>query len=170
MMEATQENAFRVLLVEDVAHEAELVIHQLQRAGLNFDWRRVETEEGLRSGLREFSPDIILSDFNLPQFDGISALKVAREMAPDAPFIFVSGTIGEERAIDALRAGASDYVLKNNLLRLAPAVKRALGDAEMRLERARQVAQIARLDRVLGILSGGQCSGGAGSGPQGAAA
>jgi diguanylate cyclase (GGDEF)-like protein len=153
MMDATQENPFRVLMVEDVAHEAELVIHQMQRAGLNFEWRRVETEEGLRSGLADYLPDIILSDFNLPQFDGISALRISREMAPETPFIFVSGTIGEERAIDALRAGASDYVLKNNLLRLPPAVKRALGDAELRQERVRQEAQIARLDRVLGILS-----------------
>ena len=152
-MPVTEDKAFRVLLVEDVAYEAELVIQQLQREGLKFDWRRVETEAALRSGLTEFSPDIILSDFNLPEFDGFSALKVTREMAPLAPFILVSGTIGEERAIDALRAGACDYVLKTNLLRLAPAVKRALADAEMRLERVHQEQQIARLDRVLGILS-----------------
>ena len=107
-MQLVPEKAFRILLVEDVAYDAELVIHQLQRAGLHFDWRRVETEEDLRSHLSEFSPDIILSDFNLPQFDGISALRIAREMSPEAPFIFVSGTIGEERAIDALRAGAAD--------------------------------------------------------------
>jgi len=153
-MQTTQEKSFRVLLVEDVAYEAELVIHQLQRAGLRFDWRRVETEAALRKGLADFTPDIILSDFNLPQFDGLSALEVAREVVPTAPFIFVSGTIGEERAIDALHAGAADYVLKNNLLRLAPAVRRALADAELRTERARQEAQIARLARVLSMLSG----------------
>ncbi len=154
MMHGAPEKAFRVLLVEDVPHEAELVVHHLQRAGLRFDWRRVETEEALRSHLSEFAPDIVLSDFNLPQFDGVSALKVVREIAPAAPFIFVSGTIGEERAIDALHAGAADYVLKNNLLRPAPAVKRALADAELRLERTRQQAQIARMARVLGMLSG----------------
>lgn len=153
-MQATQEKAFRMLLVEDVAHEAELVVHQLERAGLRFDWHRVETEEALRKGLSEFVPDIILSDFNLPQFDGLSALRVAREVVPALPFIFVSGTIGEERAIDALHAGAADYVLKENLLRLAPAVKRALADAELRAERERQQTQIARLARVLAILSG----------------
>jgi diguanylate cyclase (GGDEF)-like protein len=153
-MQLVPEKAFRILLVEDVAYDAELVIHQLQRAGLHFDWRRVETEDALRSHLTEFAPDIILSDFTLPQFDGISALNIAREMAPMAPFIFVSGTIGEERAIDALHAGAADYVLKNNPLRLAPAVRRALADAELRQERKRQQAQIARLDRVLGMLSG----------------
>ena len=110
-MQVTQEKTFRVLLVEDVEYEAELVIHQLQRAGLHFDWHRVETEEALRKGLSEFAPDIILSDFNLPQFDGLSALRVAREVVPSLPFIFVSGTIGEERAIDALHAGAADLSL-----------------------------------------------------------
>jgi diguanylate cyclase (GGDEF)-like protein len=152
-MQMPLDRDLRVLLVEDVPYESELVVHQLRRDGLQFDWRRVETEEDLRSSLEEFSPDIVLSDFHLPQFDGISALKVVREVAPEAPFIFVSGTIGEERAIEALRGGASDYVMKTNLLRLAPAVKRALADAEMRQERVRQEQQIARLDRVLGILS-----------------
>jgi diguanylate cyclase (GGDEF)-like protein len=154
MMQVSEEKSFRVLLVEDVDYEAELVINQLRRAGLRFDWRRVETEADLRTNLAEFLPDIILSDFNLPQFDGISALRIVRDVAPAAPFIFVSGTIGEERAIDALHAGAADYVLKNNLLRLAPAVRRALADAELRLERSHQEAQIARLARVLGMLSG----------------
>ncbi len=153
-MLASQEKTFRVLMVEDVPHEAELVVHHLERAGLRFDWRRVETEDALRTHLSEFLPDIILSDFNLPQFDGISALRIVREVAPTKPFIFVSGTIGEERAIDALHAGAADYVLKNNLLRLAPAVKRALADAELRLERTRQETQIARMARVLAMLSG----------------
>jgi diguanylate cyclase (GGDEF)-like protein len=153
-MQAIEEKLCRVVLVEDVEHEAELVVHHLQRAGLRFDWRRVQTEDALRDCLAAFSPDIILSDFNLPQFDGLSALRVAREVIPAAPFIFVSGTIGEERAINALHAGAADYVLKDNLLRLAPAVKRALADAELHKERSLQQAQIARLGRVLGILSG----------------
>ncbi len=90
----------------------------------------------------------------MPQFDGNAALQVTRELTPEAPFIFVSGTIGEERAIDALRAGAADYVLKDNLLRLAPAVRRALADVEVRQDRVRQEEHIARLDRVLGMLSG----------------
>ena len=153
-MQAFDEKTIRVLLVEDIEYESELVIHQLQRAGLRFDWRRVETEDALRQSLTQFTPDVILSDFNLPQFDGMTALQIAQELLPAAPFIFVSGTIGEERAIRALHAGAADYVLKNNLLRLVPAVKRALEDAELRAERARQDAQIARLARVLSLLSG----------------
>ena len=82
--------------------------------------------------LRELKPDIILSDFTLPGFDGLSALEIARELAPDTPFIFLSGTIGEERAIDALQRGAYDYVLKTNMARLVPAVRRALNDASIR--------------------------------------
>jgi diguanylate cyclase (GGDEF)-like protein len=152
-MQAMEEKLYRFVLVEDVEHEAELVIRQLQRAGLRFDWRRVQTEAALRDSLADFPPDIVLSDFNLPQFDGLSALRIAREVIPATPFIFVSGTIGEERAINALHAGAADYVLKDNLLRLAPAVMRALADAEMHKERSLQQAQIARLGRILGILS-----------------
>jgi DNA-binding response OmpR family regulator len=128
-MPALAEKTIRVLLVEDIEYEAALVIHQLQRAGLHVDWRLVATEDTLRQALAEFAPDIILSDFDLPQFDGMTALQVVRELVPAAPFIFVSGTIGEERAIGALLAGAADYVLKNNLLRLVPAVERALADA-----------------------------------------
>lgn len=116
----------RVLLVEDVATEAELTIRELHKAGLPFIWRRVQTEVGLRRALREFQPTLILSDFTLPQFDGLRALDIAHQTAPDTPFIFVSGSIGEERAIDALQKGATDYVLKDNLTRLVPAVTRAL--------------------------------------------
>lgn len=119
----------RILLVEDVASEAELTVRELRKAGLPFIWRRVQTEVGLRRALREFEPTLILSDFTLPQFDGLRALDIAHQTAPDTPFIFVSGSIGEERAIDALQKGASDYVLKSNLTRLVPAVTRALRNA-----------------------------------------
>jgi diguanylate cyclase (GGDEF)-like protein len=144
----------RVLFVEDMADEAELSLAQLKRAGLACVSRRVETEADMRKALHEFEPTIILSDFSLPGFDGMSALTVAREMCPQVPFIFVSGTIGEERAINALLCGAADYVLKSNPARLAPAVRRALDDVEARNQREQQQAQIARLDRVLRMLSG----------------
>ena len=119
----------RILLVEDVPTEAEITVRELRKGGLPFIWRRVQTEVGLRRALREFEPTLILSDFTLPQFDGLRALDIAHQAAPDTPFIFVSASIGEERAIDALKKGASDYVLKNNLKRLVPAVSRALGNA-----------------------------------------
>ncbi len=144
----------RVLLVEDLAVDAERALHQLGRAGLACTSHRVETEKSLIEALRDFKPDVILSDFSLPQFDGLSALNTAHRHAPHVPFIFVSGTIGEERAINALRAGAVDYVLKENLARLAPAVKRAISEAEAHLARRRQEAQIAHLNRVLRMLSG----------------
>jgi diguanylate cyclase (GGDEF)-like protein len=144
----------RVLLVEDAPAEAELTIRQLQKGGLNCECLRVETEERFSAALTEFRPDVILSDFTLPQFSGPAALKIARELARDIPFIFVSGTIGEERAIEALHCGAVDYVLKDNLSRLVPAIHRALEEVAARTERRRQEAQIARLTRVLRMLSG----------------
>lgn len=144
----------RILFVEDLEYEAELSLAQLRRAGIECVSLRVETEAALREALINFAPTIILSDFSLPRFDGISALRIAHEMAPEVPFIYVSGTIGEERAIDALLCGAVDYVLKTNLTRLPPAVKRALDDAQVRKERRREQAQLARLDRVLRMLSG----------------
>ncbi|MEJ0034733.1 MAG: EAL domain-containing protein [Gammaproteobacteria bacterium] len=150
----TTVDPIRVLFIEDMSHEAELALSQLKRSGLSCQSLRVETEESLRRALTQWRPSVILSDFSLPQFDGLAALSIAREISPNVPFIFVSGTIGEERAIDALLCGAVDYVLKTNLTRLGPAVKRALGDAAAHEERRRQEAQIARLDRVLHMLSG----------------
>jgi diguanylate cyclase (GGDEF)-like protein len=143
----------RILLVEDVPTEAEITIRQVRKGGIACTWHRVETESALRDALRDFQPNIILSDFSLPQFTGLGALGVAREVAPDLPFIFVSGTIGEERAIEALRCGAMDYVIKGNLNRLTPAITRALHEAAARIERRRQEAQIVRLTRVLRLLS-----------------
>jgi diguanylate cyclase (GGDEF)-like protein len=144
---------FRLLILEDVAAEAELAVHQLERAGLNCTWTRVETEGAFRTALHEERPDLILSDFSLPGYDGSDALDLVQREAPDVPFIFVSGTIGEERAIEALKCGAVDYVLKTNLARLAPAVSRALMEAELRRERQAAEVRIERLTRVLHMLS-----------------
>jgi len=122
----------RLVLVEDMPMEAEIAIRQLESGGFACVWKRVDSEPALRGVLREFRPDVILSDFTLPGFDGITALEVSRSLVPDTPFIFLSGTLGEERAIDALQRGAYDYVLKTNLARLVPAVRRALSDSEIR--------------------------------------
>ena len=144
----------RVLLTEDVAADAELEVRELKRAGLRISHRIVETEESFSEALREFSPDVILSDFSMPQFDGMAALAVAREQSPDVPFIFVSGTIGEEYAIRALKNGATDYVLKTNLVRLPAAVERALAEAHERREkrRAETELQLAR-ERLTSIFT-----------------
>lgn len=151
---SAQNGNIRVLFVEDVPEEVELAVLQLQRKGIACVHQRVETEHQLREALRDFRPELILSDHRLPQFDGQSALRIARDVAPDIPFIFLSGTIGEERAIEALLHGAADYVLKDNINRLAPAVRRALERSAIVVERRRQDQQIARLTRVLRMLSG----------------
>jgi len=124
-------------MVEDESNDAELVLRTMRKAGLAFESVRVDCEERFRQALEDFAPDIILSDFSMPLFDGMSALAIARELKPDVPFIFVSGTIGEEHAINALKSGAVDYVLKGNLLRLVPAMERTLADVEKAREQRR---------------------------------
>jgi diguanylate cyclase (GGDEF)-like protein len=144
----------RILIVEDVPAEAEIAAYHLKASGLQCALRRVEREPDFREALRRWRPNVVLSDFTLPEFDGMEALGIASSIAPDIPFLFLSGTIGEERAIQALKRGAVDYILKSNMARLAPAVRRALEEAEQR--RARRVAEdrVQHLSRVLQMLSG----------------
>ena len=137
----------RVLIVEDRPQDAELISHQLRLQGLSCISHRVDSEHAMREAFGAFRPDIVLSDFTLPGFDGMSALELTLEVAEGVPLIFVSGTIGDERAIEAVCQGAVDYVLKTNLRRLGPAVTRALNEAAAR-------RQITRLTRVLRMLSG----------------
>src|SRR6185369_6698410 len=96
----------RILIVEDVPAEAEMAAYYMNAAGIRCEWRRVERENEFREALTGWRPDIVLSDFTLPQFDGMEALEMAGRIAPDTPFLFLSGTIGEERAIQALKRGA----------------------------------------------------------------
>ncbi|HLF11824.1 MAG TPA: diguanylate cyclase, partial [Gammaproteobacteria bacterium] len=126
-------------MLEDNARDVELILSQLRRDGLQIAERVVADERHFQAALAEFTPQVILSDFSLPRFDGLSALKIARAEAPAVPFIFVSGTIGEERAIEALQGGASDYVLKENLRRLVPAIRNAIHQREV--ARSRDVAE-----------------------------
>lgn len=128
-----------ILILEDVASDAELVEYELRKAKIDFTLRRVDTREDFLNDIRNCTPDVILADFSLPSFDGLSALKLARKICPETPFIFVSGAIGEEVAVDSLKEGATDYVLKQRLARLGAAVERALEEAELR--RQRQQAQ-----------------------------
>lgn len=144
----------RVLLVEDSESDAELAIWRLKIGGFACIHQCVTTEAQMRAALRAGLPDLILSDFTLPQFDGMSALAVARQEAPGVPFIFLSGTIGEERAIEALKCGAIDYVLKSNPKRLVPAVKRALAEANLRRTSELAEQRVVRLTGVLQMLSG----------------
>ena len=151
--------AIRLLLVEDNGVDAELELRELRRAGLQIDSRLVDTEFAFRRALTEFAPEVIVSDFSMPQFDGISALRIAREIVPDTPFLFVSGTIGEDHAIRALREGAIDYVLKGNLARFPSAIRRALDDAKGRRERRRVQAGLSRaqsMAKLAHIITGEQ--------------
>ena len=134
----------RILVVEDVPTDVELELRELRRAGIDCETRTVDTEAEFIRMLNEFDPDVILSDFSLPAFDGMSALGIARQRRPDTPFIFVSGTMGEEWAIESLKRGATDYVLKTNPARLAPAIKRALDEAKERTARRKAEEEIAR--------------------------
>lgn len=127
----------RLLVLEDVPNDAELAITELEEAGYTCDWKRVETREEFLAELDVPEYDIILSDYGLPSFDGLTALKLLQDRKHDIPFILVSGTLGEEEAIESLKAGATDYVLKTRLSRLAPVVKRALEEFEVRRERHR---------------------------------
>ncbi|RYG25659.1 PAS domain S-box protein [bacterium] len=130
-------NPTSILLLEDSPLDAELIARTLRNGGVECRLTRVDTEEEFRSCLKEFGAfDIVLSDFRIPGFDGLEALSIAKELQPDVPFVFVSGVMGEDVAVDALKQGATDYVLKNRLDRLAIALTRALEESRLRKERA----------------------------------
>jgi PAS domain S-box-containing protein/diguanylate cyclase (GGDEF)-like protein len=122
----------KLIVVEDIDTDAALLSWHLSKGGVACELHRVDNEPAFLEALRDLGADLILSDFSLPRFSGLRALELAVQHAPDTPFIFVSGTIGEERAINALRSGATDYVLKSNLSRLAATVKRALREASLK--------------------------------------
>jgi PAS domain S-box-containing protein len=127
----------RILHLEDDPRDADLVNAALTKSELDVDLHRVVTESDFRHSLVEGKLDLILADYSLPAFDGKAALSIANELAPEVPFIFVSGTLGEEVAIESVKMGAVDYILKDRLSRLGPAVVRALREAEMKRQRRR---------------------------------
>jgi signal transduction histidine kinase len=153
----TAARGLRVLIVEDRPDDEELVILELQNGGYEVRHERVETEGALVSALSRQAWDIILSDFAMPQFSAPAALAVVRGRGLDIPFIIVSGTVGEEAAVAAMRSGANDYVFKGSLGRLCPAVERELREAEIRAERRRMQEQLLISDRMasVGTLAAG---------------
>jgi two-component system, NarL family, sensor histidine kinase UhpB len=130
-------NALRILDLEDDPVDTELLQANLMAGGISCEMVRVQTRADFEAALVNGDFDLVLSDYSLPSFDGLSALELAKEIRPEVPFILVSGAIGEERAIEALKSGATDYVLKQRLERLVPAVRRAVREAEERNERRR---------------------------------
>ncbi len=133
-----------LLLVEDSDDDALLLVEALRKGGFAPHFRRVETEEAFRSALAEESWELVITDYMLPRFSGLAAIRILQESKRDIPVIMVSGKVGEEHAVEAMRAGAGDYVLKGSLARLAPAVGRELHEARSRQGR-RQAEEDLRL-------------------------
>ena len=127
----------KVLIVEDSEDDALLISHELRRGGYEVAYRRVETETEMITALQLETWDLVISDYIMPTFSGPDALKVLKWQGIDLPFILVSGKVGEETAVEAMKAGASDYILKDKLARLVPAVRRELQEAQSRRERRR---------------------------------
>jgi DNA-binding NtrC family response regulator len=138
------ENKMHVLILEDMASDADLMEYELQNAGFDFSSKRVASKKEYLNALENFSPSLILSDYDLPQYNGALALAEAKARIPDIPFILVTGAIGEELAIDILTRGANDYVMKSRLQRLGPAVHRVLGEVAEVSARKNAEAQLRK--------------------------
>ena len=129
--------AVQILLIEDDEDDALLVGRQLGRSGLEVDLHRVNTADRVREALATRTFSCVISDYAMPGFDGLTALRIVREHDPDLPFIVISGTLGERHAVELMRAGAQDYVMKGALARLGPAISREVTEAENRRSRRR---------------------------------
>src|SRR5882724_9396131 len=139
----------RILILEDVPMDAELVEYELQRSKIPFAARCVDSRDGFLRELDDFRPDLILSDYTLPRFDGMSALALALERAPSVPFFIVTGSVNEETAVGCMKAGATDYLLKSNLSRIGPAIEAALARVQSKVEKARAEEALRRSEANL---------------------
>ena len=129
------DQTYRILLVEDELYDAELNIREVKKILPNSVFERVDSKNAFIKMIETYFPDIIISDYNMPSFDGLSALKIAREICPETPFIIVTGSINEDTAVECMKAGATDYVLKDSLKRLGSSVLNALDQSKIRKER-----------------------------------
>ncbi len=143
----------RILHLEDDSLDAEFIKSTLEEEGIDCDILRVETRDDFTAAIDRCEFDILFSDYLLPGFDGLSALAIAKEKCPDVPFIFISGNMGEELAINTLTSGATDYVMKNRLSRLIPSVCRARQEATERTERRKAVADLKKSHEQLRRLA-----------------
>ena len=137
-----------VLIIEDSVDDTDLLLLELRRGGYDLTYSRVEDAEAMKTELITHQWDIVISDFSLPKFDAFAALELLHSTSQDIPFIIVSGTIGEDRAVKAMKLGAHDYILKATLKRLVPAVERELREAQARLDQLSANETIHRLAYV----------------------
>ena len=151
----------RVLIIEDSEDDAQLVSRDLRRAGYDLTYQRVDTPEAMAAALDEGDWDVIISDHRMPRFSSLAALKIYKERGCDMPFLVVSGSIGEELAVSAMKAGAHDYIMKDNLTRLVPAVERELREAKGRRQRRQAEQALAesrrRTESILEAAGEGIC-------------
>ncbi len=141
-------NTIQVLIIEDNEDDTLLEIDELKNAGFKLDYERVETQQSLMEALNRKNWDCIISDYSMPAFSGLDALKVIQNFGKDIPFILISGAMGEETAVEAMKAGAHDYIMKNDLKRLPPAMERELREAEVRRQKNKAEEDI-RNERIL---------------------
>lgn len=139
----------RILEVEDSEDDALLILHLIKKGGYDIEYERVDSPEKMKAALREKTWDIILSDYKMPGFNGLEALKLLKDAGTDIPFIIISGTIGEEVAVEAMKAGAHDYLMKNNLKRLLPTIERELCESKSRAERKRLEQEQTQAETML---------------------
>ena len=142
----------RILIVEDSATDADLAKHEIRKLRRNCEFEVVETRESFMSALETFQPEIILSDYSMPGFSGMDALKLALKHAPLTPLIVWAGTISEDTAVECMKAGANNYVLKDNLKRLGPAVTHALEEREQLLARRQAEERVKEREQQFNIL------------------
>jgi DNA-binding NtrC family response regulator len=147
----------RALIVEDSEDDCALLVRTLRQGGYDVQHKRIDSAAALRAGLDEENWDIVISDHSMSGFSGTAALAMVREKDSEVPFIFVSGTIGEEIAVNAMKVGAQDYIMKANLARLLPAIERELREAEIRREHKNVEQRMRQLEKmeVIGRLAGG---------------
>ena len=148
-MDAASNHSVRILILEHEPDDIELLQYELKKGGLHYSSEVVQERETFTQALKDFKPDIVLSDYALPDFDGASAFYIKKDISPGTPFIIVSGTIGEENAVELIKAGVTDYLLKEKLFMVVPKIDRALKESREHREKKAQEEQLASYAREL---------------------
>ncbi len=147
-----KKDVINILIVEDYDDDAELLKRHIAKAGIKFSYRLVQTRKEFANSLHDFKPDLILSDYSLPSFNGMQALMIRKDIAPLTPFILVTNTLNEDIAVECMKAGADDYVIKQNLIRLVPAIEAAIQKQEMILQKIETENALVESEKTLRTL------------------